>query len=44
MDFVRRMARGRGDAPVRALSAVFLVVFAVVALVTAAAILIYVLL
>jgi len=45
MDFVRKLARGRSDAtPARALSAVFVVVFAVVAVVTAVAILIYLLL
>ena len=43
-DFVRRMARGKSDAtPARALSAVFVVVFAVVAVVLAAAFLVYLL-
>ena len=44
MEFVRRMARGRSDAPARALTVVFVVVFLAVAVVTAAAILIYLLL
>ena len=44
MEFVRRMARGRSDAPARALTAVFVVVLVAVAFVNAVAILIYLLL
>ena len=44
MEFVRRMARGRSDAPARALTAVVVVVFVAVALVTGVALLIYLLL
>jgi hypothetical protein len=44
MEFLRRLARGRSEeTPVRALGAVFVVVFTVVALVVTAAILIYLL-
>ena len=45
MEFMRRLARGRSEAtPARAMGAVFVVVFAAVAVVTAAAILVYLLL
>jgi hypothetical protein len=45
MDFGRKMARGQSEAtPARALGAVFVVVFAVVAVVVGAALLIYLLL
>jgi hypothetical protein len=45
MEFMRKLARGRSEAtPARAMSAVFVVVFAAVAVVVAAAFLVYFLL
>lgn len=45
MEFMRKMARGRSEAtPARAMGAVFVVVFAAVAVVVAAAFLVYFLL